>query len=73
MDFLYGFATENLIRKPFLIVGGVKIPGIVGKFLILSDFKELSYCGFVDLVAQSYSTGHLYWFVGMFSHTVILF
>ena len=28
MDVLYVFATYNLIRKPFLMVKGVKMPGI---------------------------------------------
>ncbi len=34
---------KNLIRKPFLMVAGVKMPGIgVGGG---SDFRELSFCG----------------------------
>ncbi len=45
LDVLYGFATKNLNRKPFLIVAGVKMPGIGGEFWILSDFRELSFCG----------------------------
>ncbi len=44
MDVLYGFATFNLIRKTFLMVAGMKMPGI-GGFRILSDFKELSFFG----------------------------
>ena len=33
------------IRKPFLMVAGVKMPGISDEFRILSDFRELSLCG----------------------------
>ncbi len=32
------FAPQNLKRKPFLMVAGVKVPGIGGEFRILSDF-----------------------------------
>ncbi len=45
LDFLYGFVTKNLIRKPFLMVAGVKIIGIDDFFGILSDSWELSFCG----------------------------
>ncbi len=44
-DVLYGFDTHNLISKSFLMVAGVKMPSINGRFLNLSDFRELSFCG----------------------------
>ena len=39
----YGFATYILIRKLFLMVAGVKMAGIGGRVVILSDFIELSF------------------------------
>ncbi len=38
--FFYGFATQNLIRKPFLMIRRVKIDGIVWGILNLSDSVE---------------------------------
>ncbi len=35
MDVLHGFASQNLIRKLFLMVIGVKMAGISGEFWIL--------------------------------------
>ena len=43
---LYGFAINNLIMKPFMMVAGVKVPGISAWVLILDDdFRELIFCG----------------------------
>ncbi len=42
LDVPYDFATQNLMRKPFLMVSQ-HIP--VFFFIYLSDFKELSLCG----------------------------
>ena len=39
------FCHPNLIKKPFLMVVGVKEPGISGFYKILSDFRELIFCG----------------------------
>ena len=44
LDVLYGFAKQNLIGKRFLMVAGVNVPGIGGKFRILSLLRELSFC-----------------------------
>ncbi len=44
LNFLYGFATYRMKRKPFLIVGGVKMLDIGGGFWILRDFRVLSLC-----------------------------
>ncbi len=41
----YDFATNDLVRKPFQMVAGVRMPGISGRGVILSDFRELSLCG----------------------------
>ncbi len=41
MDVLYGFATYDLIRKPFLMVAGVKMEVTVGGI----NFKEQKFCG----------------------------
>ena len=36
----------NLMRRPFRMVAGVKMPGIAGVFRILSDIlRQLSFCG----------------------------
>ena len=32
VDVLYGFSTSNLVRKPFLVVRGVKMAGIGSGF-----------------------------------------
>ncbi len=46
LDFLYGFATLNLIRKQFLMVGGVKTVGIGRgfEFYAISESFQLCFC-----------------------------
>ncbi len=44
LDVLRGFATQNLIKKPFLMfLWHFRV--FRGRGLILSDFRELSFCG----------------------------
>ena len=39
------FCHLGFDRKPFLMFAGVKMPGICGRFWILSHFRELSFGG----------------------------
>ncbi len=41
----HGFVNQNFIRNHFLIVAVVKTPVSIRGYRILSDFRELSFCG----------------------------
>ncbi len=48
----------DLERKPFLIVRGVKIPGIGWVFCLFSYFRKLSFCGPYRILLRFWNIPH---------------